>query len=853
MACLAPWAFGSVMARFEFYLSIGVMLLAVLGLAIHWKTRQSRANFCFPSLTLAALVVLAVVQAIPLPGAVLRGVAPYTADLRVRLLPRSGAAERVLGDSGPAVALPPPTIGQDSDATLHMAAQLASAWIVFQSVLSLEGGLASFRRFAIAITGNATLLALFALVQRLTWNGKIYWTYPAPFNDSGPFISHNHLAAYLNLGFGFALAVLLSPLRKGFFQINVGTRLWAGYAAGALVVGIVASHSRSGFLSMCAPLLIGLAVFRPRGIVLAIFLGSALLLIPVFLFMIGGSSSYEQRLATILSQAPYAGRMDIWRDALQAWRVSPLLGTGLGNFSSATARFFRNDIGEQYFHAENEYVEWLVEGGIVGFALVFATVVGIARLTIRAIRACRDDADRALLWGAALAGITLLVQSTADFAVRIPGVTVTAVVLCAYLSKSGLATGSALPAGGISKSAVRAGRVVPVGAFAASLVAVLSGVLLASAWWRARSEWEITQRTPFALAGGIPLTPDNKDYNWPEEFDWDSANAYRGALEEALRYRPNWAEGHLRHGAMLLALYRRWVLEGFDDNEEAKVGPAKRGELAHPSYLYKHVHAPEGLEPLSATELLNMEPVRDYLEPAARSFLEARRCSPLLALSHANLAVLDYLLEGGDRGPEYLKRALFLARADRRVLKFIIENAQLMHEPSIAAAGWKRLLILDGTEWEKVADEAATMLTPDQILDEVIPDGRTAIQFADRLFTFPWQQNSRRAYAEAALRQLPHDPDLSPAERLRWEAEAHALLGQYTEACDSMTRALNLEPVNFAWRRLLVAWLIDAGRFAEAHDAALQGIRYSNTPAAQQLFDHAREAAEKADRDAKPK
>lgn len=846
MACLSPWAFGSVMARFEFCLSVGVALLAVLGMIGNWNTRRSGDFFCLPSAMLGALVLLAIFQALPLPDAVLRTVAPHTADLRSRLLPRSGVPERVLGDPGPTVSLPPPRIGQDSDATLHFATQLVSTWIVFQSVLGLGGGLASFRRFAIAITANATLLALFSLIQRLTWNGKIYWTYPAPFNDAGPFISHNHLAAYLNLGFGFALAVLLSPLRKSFFQISISARLWAGYAAGAIVVGIVASHSRSAFLAMTVALLIGLVMFRPKGIVLAIFLGSALLLIPALLITVGGASSYEKRLASIASAGSYTGRFEIWRDALQAWRGSPLLGTGLGNFSSATARFFRNDLGERYFHAENEYVEWLVEGGIVGLALVLAAVVGISRLTIRALRIRRDDADRALIWGAVLGGITLLVHSSADFALRIPGVGVTAAILCAYLCKAGLEAASEPVAGAPRRNESGPKSALPPGAVAGLPFAILSGILLVNAWNRAVSEWEITEKTPFALAGGIPLTPDNKDFNWPEEFDWDEASSYREALDEALRYRPNWAEGHLRRGTMLVAFYTRWVLEGLARSEEVKNAPAKQGEIAHPSYLYKHVHAPEGLEPLSTTELLKSEPVREFLVPAARSFLEARRCDPLLPLPHAKLAVFDYLLEGGDRGRDYLMRALYLARDDRRVIEFITQTAALMKEPSIVAAAWKRLLILDGSRWSEVADAASAQMTPEQILDEVVPDGRTAIEFAGKLYALPWQANARRKFLEAGIKRLPQDSELSPAERLRWEAEAHALLGERTPAGDRLTRALALEPGNLPWRKLLVTWLIDWEQFSEAYEVALAGVRHSDSPEAQQLLVQARDALRSA-------
>ena len=76
-----------------------------------------------------------------------------------------------------------------------------------------------------------------------------------------------------------------------------------------------------------------------------------------------------------------------------------------------------------------------------------------------------------------------------------------------------------------------------------------------------------------------------------------------------------------------------------------------------------------------------------YLVPAAHSFLEAR--AAILLPCHARLAMLDYLLEG-DRGPDYLKRALFLARAERVCSKRSRSRPSCARVDS-AAAGWRRL------------------------------------------------------------------------------------------------------------------------------------------------------------------
>ena len=49
-----------------------------------------------------------------------------------------------------------------------------------QGVFGLEAGTAALRRFRTMTVVNATLMALFSVVQMLTWNGKIFWIRPSP-------------------------------------------------------------------------------------------------------------------------------------------------------------------------------------------------------------------------------------------------------------------------------------------------------------------------------------------------------------------------------------------------------------------------------------------------------------------------------------------------------------------------------------------------------------------------------------------------------------------------------------------------------------------------------------------------
>jgi O-antigen ligase/tetratricopeptide (TPR) repeat protein len=815
LACLAPWAFGAVEAWAELGLYIGVAALAIVGAVSGWGKHRSRDWLSAPSLILAGLLVLALIQRASLPESFLKLVSPPSAALRTSLLPR--VPERVSGDEGPTVPLSRPTLSQEPEATSDLAVRLAATWILFQSVLGLRGGYRTFRRFAAAIVGNATLLALFSLVQSLSWNGKIYWIRPSPSSNGGPFVCHNHLAASLNVGLGLALGFLLAPERDRIGSDGRGRRLWAAYAVGLIVVGIVASLSRSAFLAMAASLVATMIVWRPRGLYLRAGLAAVVVLVPVFLFALGTTAPYQQRLATLMESAPYSDRLQIWRDAVRAWPIYPVWGLGLGTFVNTTTRFFQHETGERYVHAENEYVEWLVEGGALGLGLYLALLATIARLGRRVLDSAPSESDQALVLGGLFSGLTLVIHSFGDFALRIPGVAVAAVVLGAHLCRLGLDAKRDSSTERPSRSRLLASSVLGIS------LALLSLILLEHGINRARVERSIAGK-------GIPLVGTGGSPAGQKAPDWEELDRRREALEQALRVRPDWVEGHLRLGLTLLSLYE---MEASEALKERVKDSAARAVLIDPNWL-------RGIE---VDELLTHPLIRDYQVRAARSFLEARRCCPVLALSHAKLASLDFLLQRNDSSSVYLSRALRLSGANEPLITLITQSAIQTGDRDLAARCWRKMLLIDSAEWESVADSAGVFLTPDEILRVVLPDGRLTLRFADRLYLDPEDRATRDQFLRAAIARLPQDRQLNQAERLQLEAQAWARLDDREQALERMQGALALEPRCADWRKDLVSWLIAWGRNREAHDQALIGLHLSpNHPDALRALDSAAEA-----------
>ena len=863
MACLAPWAFGSVDAWAEFALALGIALLGTLAMFARPGSNAMRRLTCLPSLALGGLAALAIAQATPLPAGFLRRLDSVTAALHGDLLPAQ--PEVVLGDPAAPVAFPPHTISLEPGMTVQAAVRLAAAWVLFQGVLGLTSGFGGLRRLGLVLAGNATLLALVGLVQALTWNGNLLWIRPLPngsaWSSGGPFACHSHFAEYLNLGLGFALGSLLARGQAGLLRGSGGRlpqsprgrlldrllggrggHLWAAYAAGVLVVGILTSQSRGGFLAMTAAtltLLVGLLMRSGRltaWIRLAATLAVILAMSALLLLVLGNALPYQERLATILEPEGYTDRFTIWAGALRAWREHPFWGSGLGSFAAATAPFLDRDHGVVFARGENEYFDLLTEGGLLGLGLGLAFLVGIGRRAIRALVAAPSARDRGAVVGGIFGLLALAFHSLSDFGPHVPGVGIPALIVAGYLVRLGLeahAPGTrAAPAPASRKRQVSTALIL-------SGPAVL-GLVVATRSFAPFQVERLVSRSGLPLPGTLQPSPRIPDLSAT------NLDLMRTALEAALLIQPDWAEGHLRLAQTYLGLYQATTAELISPQLS---DPKRTAIMANPLWLLSHLKSEKRGQPtVSTKELLEQEPIRLYLVPAARCFLQARRCRLVSAHAQVGLASLDYLLEHGDCSAAYLKRSLRLAGADSELLNFAALVAAQVNEFELAARFWRRSLEVRDENWAEVADLCSSVLTPQQILAEVIPSGRSAFQFAERLYSAPADHATRDSFLLAALDHLPEDRGLSEADRLSLEAQADAKLNNRDQARERMQAALDLEPSRVEWRNLLIDWLLTWGRSEEAHDVAMVGVYYRpSDPTAQRALERTEEALARGD------
>src|SRR4029450_4192615 len=98
------------------------------------------------------------------------------------------------------------------------------------------------RALAIFLIIFGLALAIFAMIQHFTWEGRLFWFRPARTAGSGtggPFVNRNHFAGYMEMLIPIPLALALSRA-----AVRSEARLFFGFAAAIMSIALVASLSR---------------------------------------------------------------------------------------------------------------------------------------------------------------------------------------------------------------------------------------------------------------------------------------------------------------------------------------------------------------------------------------------------------------------------------------------------------------------------------------------------------------------------------------------------------------------------------------------------------------------------------
>ncbi|HID23604.1 MAG TPA: O-antigen ligase domain-containing protein, partial [Planctomycetaceae bacterium] len=437
--CLIPaWFFGGRLP--ELRVAISLAAAVGMGAAIVRVVARKTAPFPIPGLAVCVLMgaLLGALQLWPQPASVGRPIAPQMWSLRSELTSdepetqsaqRNGAAETSSREAEPSWPL-----------SLYPAWTRRTVWMLFLCagivLVSADTlGRPSEARLSLMAVGlNGAALAVFGLAQQFTWSGKIYGLVPLPPDGGspfGPFMNRNNAGGFLNLCLAAAVGAAWlswkarpsagadtekSPvgarrfsawdrLLEVFAQLN-GAKLLYPVAAVFIVAGIASSLSRGATLAMLFALAtltaIGFGRRMPGRTVLVFAVASLAVLLLAWL---GRIDPINERLQTLTDlQKAGAGRLDNWSDALKLVPDFWLTGTGLGTYRFVYTIHEQRACEVWFYHAENQFIETLIELGVLGLGLLVAAIGIAAVASVRLLRSERE-------WAAVgLAGLMMLVS-----------------------------------------------------------------------------------------------------------------------------------------------------------------------------------------------------------------------------------------------------------------------------------------------------------------------------------------------------------------------------------------------------------------------------------------------------------
>jgi O-antigen ligase len=280
--------------------------------------------------------------------------------------------------------------------------------------------------------------AAYGLIQYFTGWQKIF-TYTKQYyreEATGTYINHNHFAGFLELTLPFVMAYVFY-----YFQMWMDARRQrrslsspAGRASAGIqcllylflllifVVAVVLSRSRGGILATAFTVFVVavLAQFRARRKAWLVGLSIFMLIAVAYGLWIGLDpvlARFEQMRGEHYFQ--FEGRLSFWKDSMGLIREYPLAGIGLGDFDIGFRRFQTSWVTFFVDHAHNDYVEFAVETGLVGAALLFLPMLYLLGKMIVSFLKDSRRYRPAILLGCIGSTLAILLHSITDFNLQV--------------------------------------------------------------------------------------------------------------------------------------------------------------------------------------------------------------------------------------------------------------------------------------------------------------------------------------------------------------------------------------------------------------------------------------------------
>jgi O-antigen ligase len=274
------------------------------------------------------------------------------------------------------------------------------------------------RQTAVGIIGSALVAWFLAALQFLGGGQKILHlhAYANWGLGTGFFANANHMATLLALSVPVATGLATTTIARS--RRDPRLALAAVVAvSGVAAIGITLTNSVGGIL------LLPLATIGGLGLVPTSLKYRALTTAGALAAAIAGVVASSAILGTSLEEGVLS-RPDIWRNTMAGIAHFWPLGSGLGTFADIYPQFENPDavVGKFANHAHNDYLEIVIEAGLIGAGLI---VLALGAWVVFSLRVWRGRAEDQLWPRTASIVIGLvLTHSIVDYPLRTPTILV---------------------------------------------------------------------------------------------------------------------------------------------------------------------------------------------------------------------------------------------------------------------------------------------------------------------------------------------------------------------------------------------------------------------------------------------
>ena len=267
----------------------------------------------------------------------------------------------------------------------------------------------------------------------------------------GSFANKNHYAALLEGCLGLAIGAALAGFAARRDTPMAGGR--AGlYGFTGILVGLLCFSA--GLLSYSRAAAVILALTAGTGLALAIrenrrrLLGAVLATVGAFAVTAAlGLGNLSERFGDLSKVGGLPTRAAIWADTLRSAGDYWLTGAGVGTFPYAFRRSSFYLPQKTVDHAHSDYLEWLLEFGLLPTLLLTGALAVTLWRVARFVLGSSDARRRMAAGGAVLGAGAILLHAAVDFPLQIPALAaLTAVLLgCAAGLAGPRSTGRSVP------------------------------------------------------------------------------------------------------------------------------------------------------------------------------------------------------------------------------------------------------------------------------------------------------------------------------------------------------------------------------------------------------------------------